>query len=457
MAAEYQSSSDSGIFQGYGFPVLEPWARPVVATMKEHRMEEIAVPVTGPESRRKLIRIVGLYLVVTVCGAASGFIVNSFAQSLLFKQAAGYRDFVVYWATGQQLVHHANPYDGASLLAVERSAGYPREFAVMYMRNLPWTLPFVYPLGLLPSRPAFLLWSFLLLLLIGVCVRLLWNLVGRAGSQRQVLGYSFAPALVCLIAGQTSLFSLLGLVLFLRLHQSRPFWAGAALWLCALKPHLFLPFGVVLLLWIVVSRNYRLLLGAVSALAASCLLAYWIDPQAWAQYQQMVQVSDFKTDFIPCFSFLLRYFVNLKWIWLQFIFAGLGSLWAIYYYWTHRRNWDWLREGSLLMLVSILVAPYAWVYDQSLALPAVLRGVALARSREVLGIVALLSALIEIAQFSGHWWHTAPFLWTLWSAPAWLTWYYMVNRAAEKASEKQPDAPVEVPVHCDESLPESNA
>jgi hypothetical protein len=24
---------------------------------------------------------------------------------------AGKRDFVVYWATGQQLVHHANPYD----------------------------------------------------------------------------------------------------------------------------------------------------------------------------------------------------------------------------------------------------------------------------------------------------------------------------------------------------------
>jgi hypothetical protein len=83
------------------------------------------------------------------------------------------------------------------------------------------------------------------------------------------LGYSFAPALVCLIVGQTSLFALLGLVLFLRLHRTRPFLAGVSLWLCALKPHLFLAFGVVLLAWIIVSRCYRILLGAASAMAAA--------------------------------------------------------------------------------------------------------------------------------------------------------------------------------------------
>ena len=49
---------------------------------------------------------------------------------------------------------------------------------------------------------------------------------------------------------------LLGLVLFLRLHRSSPFLAGVSLWLCLLKPHLFVPFGIVLIVWAIVTRSY---------------------------------------------------------------------------------------------------------------------------------------------------------------------------------------------------------
>ncbi len=33
----------------------------------------------------------------------------------MIGKLAGGRDFVIYWATGQQLVHHANPYDGDAM------------------------------------------------------------------------------------------------------------------------------------------------------------------------------------------------------------------------------------------------------------------------------------------------------------------------------------------------------
>ena len=42
--------------------------------------------------------------------------------------------------------------------------------------------------------------------------------------------------------------------------------AGAALLLCAAKPHLFLPFGIVLLLWIITRKQYRILAGFCVAL-----------------------------------------------------------------------------------------------------------------------------------------------------------------------------------------------
>jgi hypothetical protein len=83
-------------------------------------------------------------------------------------------------------------------------------------------------------------------------------------------------------------------VLFLRLHRTRPFLAGVSLWLCMIKPHLFLPFGVVPLAWIVVTRSYKVLAGTVVALAASCALVYLVDPTAFSQYLQMIRTVELR-------------------------------------------------------------------------------------------------------------------------------------------------------------------
>jgi len=142
---------------------------------------------------------------------------------------AGKRDFVVYWATGQQLVHHGNPYDKDAVMRIERSAGLPTEAGTLYMRNLPWSLPLAVPLGFIGLRPAAILWTLALLACLVVSVRILWRMHGRTRNYLPWLGVSFAPAMLCLTMGQTSLFALLGYVLFLDLHRRRPFMAGASL------------------------------------------------------------------------------------------------------------------------------------------------------------------------------------------------------------------------------------
>src|ERR1035438_5617195 len=65
---------------------------------------------------------------------------------------SGARDFVVYWATGQQLAQHANPYDKAALMRIEYAAGLSATSSVGYMRNPPWALPLTLPLGLAGLR-----------------------------------------------------------------------------------------------------------------------------------------------------------------------------------------------------------------------------------------------------------------------------------------------------------------
>jgi hypothetical protein len=73
---------------------------------------------------------------------------------------------------------------------------------------------------------------------------------GQPPSPNEIamLAFCFAPVLGCLTSGQSSAFLLLGFCLFLYFHQRRPFTAGAALLLMAIKPHLFLVFWPLVLI-----------------------------------------------------------------------------------------------------------------------------------------------------------------------------------------------------------------
>jgi hypothetical protein len=397
-------------------------------------MAKIAAP-TLPTKRRNDFADA---MVVLACVASLTLTTLFLAVMPLMRHLAGARDYIVYWSTGYQLVHHANPYDPVAMGEIERLAGYDGKPGSYYMRNPPWSLPLAWPLGFFGPRIAALPWSLLMLGLLAVCVRMLWKMFGAPGASRsglhlEWLGYCFPPALQCVIMGQTSIFLLLGLVLFLRLHRTRPFSAGAALWFCTLKPHLFLPFGLILLVWIVVERRYRIVAGAAAAIAASCALTWLIDPSAFAQYAHWAHTSGISNEFIPCLSVELRQLIDPSAKWLVLVLSALSGVWALAYYWPRRRAWDWLEHGSVLMLVSILVAPYCWIYDQSLALPALMYALWRSSSRAAVAALAILCTVVQLQPF----WATVGLgsKWFLWPAPAWLVWYLVTVRKRHSAGQ----------------------
>jgi hypothetical protein len=374
---------------------------------------------TGVPAAEAGAKIVELSI-ATVSGLALVIVALFMCVAPLVGKVAGARDFVIYWATGQQLVHHANPYDLDAMTRIERASGLPAMYNVGFMRNPPWGLPLALPLGLVGLRVGTLLWSLVLLACLVGSVHMLWRMFGRPRNSLHWLGYSFGPAVTCLIAGQTAMFALLGLVLFLRLHRTRPFLAGMSLWLCALKPHLFLVFGVVLLAWILVEGSYKILAGAAVAMAASCAAVYWINPRAWMEYSQMMRTGGIENETIPCLGIVLRLWLSPQTMWLQFLPAGLGCIWALGYFWPRRHTWDWLKNGSPVMLVSIVLAPFGWLFDQVLAMPALLQGAYLTRSRTMLVMLALASLLVEVDSIWGVNFFSA---FNLFTAPAWLAWY----------------------------------
>jgi hypothetical protein len=80
----------------------------------------------------------------------------------------------------------------------------------------------------------------------------------------------------------------------------------------------------------------------------------WIK-NAWAQYSQMMHTGGALDEMIPALSAYFRFLVDRNAVWLQFLPQCCASIWALWYFWTRRKRWDWLDHGLVVLLVSVHV------------------------------------------------------------------------------------------------------
>jgi hypothetical protein len=377
-----------------------------------------------------------LRVLAVACMIAIGFcFVAAFYWSNVSDKGAANKDFISYWAAGKQLIHGANPYDGTEILQLERSAGLEGSTPLI-MRNPPTALFLALPLGFAGAKWGLILWSLVLLGGLSVANWIVWMLNGRPDNRLHLLGYLFAPALACQLAGQVGTLLLVGVMLFFRFHKTRPYLAGAALLLCVVKPHLFLPFFLVLALWSFHRRECRVLVGfGVTMLANGVFLAF-IDAHAWSQYSEMMRAVGVLNEFIPTLSMSLRLLIDPRAVWLQFLPEVCGCVWAVWYFWTRRDRWSWSEQGMLVLLVSVICVPYAWFSDEAILLPAIMAGLfrAVARGRTAIPLALFgAAALFEVCVMVKM---TTPYY--LWTVPAWLAWYLYATSRGRTSSGHGP-------------------
>jgi hypothetical protein len=243
---------------------------------------------------------------------------------------------------------------------------------------------------------------------------------GRPDSRYNLIGLVFAPVIAYLMAGQLGTFFLLGFVLFLYLESNQPFWAGACLVPFALKPHLVVVFGLAVLVACVLRRRFAAIVGAVVATGLSCGISVWLDPHAWTQYAALLAQLRVNEVFIPTIGVALRFAIYPSATWIEF-FPEIGACaWAVWFVLSRGSRWRWLEDGSLVMLVSVLAAPYSWVTDQAVLLPAVLGAVyATGKRVPVLTAFAVIEAAMIVLLVRVPALPSPAYLWT---APVWLLW-----------------------------------
>lgn len=366
---------------------------------------------------------------------AAGFcwVVFLFANSLTDKDVAG-RDYIQYWAAGYQVLHHADPYDPEAILRLEQSAG-PGRVDAEISPSPPIVLLFATPFALFSPRDGLVFWFAFQLACISASLWILWLLHGRPNTLLYLFGFLFAPVFACLQCGQISLLFLLSILASLYFLESRPWIAGALLVPLTLKPHLFLPFAVALLLWIFVRRTYGILAGFALGLAACLAIVSYLDPHVWIQYQQRISTAHVLDFFVPTLSEALQRLISEKMVWLRFVPDLAACLWAAWYFRKRRHQWNWMDHGMLMLLVSYICAPYAFFYDESVLLPAVLTGALRARQsgRSLWPIaIAAAAAFIECLYFV-----RITSLFYLWTVPAWLLWYLYATKDGRRDLAKE--------------------
>lgn len=347
----------------------------------------------------------------------------------------GHMDFISYWSSGELIAHHLDPYSPEKVMALEKSAGAAYSNPLM-MRNPPWALFLVAPLGFLSIYTGLFLWLVIIIACTLGSVLLLYR-----DSKYGPVALLFAPILICINSGQSAGFLLLGFSLFLYLQRSRPFLAGASLLLMAIKPHLFLVFWAVLLVDCVYQRRYRILVGAASALAAASALSMCFDPRIWKHYIEMMFSSQIQEEPLPTVSMLFRWIIDVRLFWLIFVPSIIAILWGLWYYVRRRDIWDWRVHGMLLMIVTILASPYGWMTDQAVLLPCVLFALTLPKTGKYSGwiLLGINAAILILALGSGK--SLASFAY-VWTPVAWLLWFlYSTNAFRQRGRNLGPLTP----------------
>lgn len=352
-------------------------------------------------------------------------------------------DFVEYWAAARLFLSGGNPYAPAELFKTQQAIGWG-EPAALLMWNPPWTLSFIWPLGLMDYDTAQFVWFSAQTLIIFIGAQVLWRMYdGPAGDSRHALFavLTFAPVYFVLLLGQIGPLILLGLVAFLMAVEKR-WWslAGASLTLVAIKPHLFYLVGLALLFWILKERLWKAVFGMAAGAAVAVVFPLLLNREIYSQYLQMyssvgiVRPQEWST---PSLGTALGAVFGFRGMWIRWLPGIAGGLWLLQCWRSHSDHWDWPEQLPLLLLVSVATASFVWTFDLVVLLPALVQCTARLTKRQAYGrhktllfIYLALNAILLAGKF-----YLRNDFWYFWAAPAFLALYLFLRASLPPAAD----------------------
>ncbi len=281
-----------------------------------------------------------------------------------FGAAIG-RDFLNSWMGGRSAFFGgpAPWFDFQTYnAALEQITGYP-DFPDMFWSYPPHLILFIWPLGLLPYLPAYVLWC-----VAGLGLYLLAAWSGGV-DRKYMLFLAVAPGVaVNVFFGQNGFLTAALLIGGLANLDRRPTWSGVLFGILTIKPQ----FGLLLPVMLVLTRRWRVIAAAVVTTAVLvAATSIWFGPDVWLEYVR--KVSPQQQWLLTKGGGLLMPMVASAFVNGRMIGLPLGADWVLQalvsaaalamVVWTFWRRRDPVLSLALFVTATFLFSPWMLNYD----------------------------------------------------------------------------------------------
>ena len=316
-------------------------------------------------------------------------------------------DLSLYWNATRHFVAGMDPYHPFVLPLPENSglasAVTPEtNYSVL---SPPLTFLFFLPVSWLELETARIVYQFSLCLILSGALTLLYLTFADRTLDRTLtqhvfllfLSFPWGAVLSLVIWGGVAWLSLVGLSVALYLWKKKfLFFAGMALSLTLIKPHLLWLIYLYVLAWSLTRREFRLLGGLAFAVASGALLVGVINYQSFRWYIESISVTDLPSQIVNAsVPKIIATFVTGPTLIVPLFFLIAGAF-LISLVTRASRSVDPIFVTALLLPFSLLFSPYAWGHDYVLCAPLLMLTFLQARSPQSgrLGLTCLAVYLL---------------------------------------------------------------
>ncbi|MBI3169438.1 MAG: DUF2029 domain-containing protein [Chloroflexi bacterium] len=285
-----------------------------------------------------------------------------------FSTNIGSGDFIGYWSATHLFVSGENPYDPALMGMVQREIETGWDVTIMVW-NPPLLFVFLLPLGWMSFQVAKFIWMVAnVAMILGSSLMLAELYLPNDRPEIRLLFFLFSVCLPQVISGlfmgQVTFLVFFGLTvsLFL-LNKGRVFWAGAALALTLIKPHLVILSLVYLLIYMARKRQFAGWFGLMTV-GTACMLVLFVFRLEWIQDLLEQMKSNPTNWFTPTLGGLVSYLgisESLRYMILLFLPLPLYLAW-------YRPEIDSNRVVAFLTLLTVPLTFFGWSFDQVILL-----------------------------------------------------------------------------------------
>jgi hypothetical protein len=152
-----------------------------------------------------------------------------------------------------------------------------------------------------------------------------------------------------------------GFLFFLNKDQS--FWAGVMISFIFLKPHLLYLLIIAVLLWSLMTKDWKMLIGIAAGILLPLALAILPNPHMISQY--LFAFQNYPPEYwqTATLGTPLRLLFGENLFFIQFLPVIAGLVWFVVFWLRNKKTWHWASTLPWIILVSTATAAYGWVFD----------------------------------------------------------------------------------------------